>query len=123
MYVAELVLSPAAISDILSEFSRLLSTSHYESICMDVVTELVTSLYSSDLMLCPFLHSNLAAEDLLLSLFRLSCQNDTSRKDKVDAAWHVGICSLARLHGNCSETFLKLTLKFAEVVKEELLTR
>jgi hypothetical protein len=123
VYVAELVISPAAVSDILSEFSRLLSTSHNEPICVDFITELVTSLYSSDLMLCPFLHSNLAAEDLLLSLFRLSCQNNTSRNEKVDAAWHIGISSLAQLHGSCSEMFLKLTLKFAEVVKEELLTR
>jgi hypothetical protein len=64
-----------------------------------------------------------AAEGLLLSFFRLSCQNNTSIKDKIDAAWHVGISSLARLHGSYSETFLNLTLKFAEVVKEELLTR
>jgi len=53
----------------------------------------------------------------------LSCQNNTSVKDKIDAAWQVGVSSLARLHGSCSETFLSLTLKFAEVVKEELLTR
>lgn len=123
MFVAELVISPAAVSDILSEFSRLLSTSDDEPICMDFVMEVVMSLYSSDLMFCPFLHSNAAAEDLLLSLFRLSCQNNTSIKGKIDAAWHVGISSLARLHGSCSETFLNLTLKFAEVVKEELLTR
>jgi hypothetical protein len=123
VYVAEMVISPAAVSDILSEFSRLLLTSDDEPICMDFVMEVVMSLYSSDLRFCPFLHSNVAAEDLLLSLFRLSCQNNTSIKDKIDAAWQVGISALARLHGSCSETFLNLTLKFAEVVKEELLTR
>jgi len=123
VYVAEMVISPAAVSDILSEFSRLLSMTDDEPICMDFVMEVVMSLYSSDLRFCPFLHSNVAAEDLLLSLFRLSCRNNTSIKDKIDAAWQVGISSLAQLHGSCSETFLNLTLKFAEVVKEELLTR
>lgn len=123
MYVAELVISPAVISDILSEFSHLLSASHDEPICMGFIMELVMLVYCSDLTLCPFLHSNVAAEELLLTLFRLSYQDNISRKDKVDAAWHVGVSSLARLHGNCSETFLKLTLKFAQLVKEELLTR
>lgn len=117
------MISPAAFSDILSEFSHVLSSAHDEPICIDFVTELVTSLYSSDLMLCPFLHSNLAAEELLLSLFRLSCRNIRGSKKEVDAAWNVGISSLARLHGNCSEHFLKLALKFAEVVRKELLTR
>jgi len=118
-----MVISPAAVSDILSDFSHLISTPDDEPICMDFVMEVVMSRYSSDLRLCPFLHSNVAAEDLLLSLFRLSCQNNTSIKDKIDAAWQVGVSSLARLHGSCSETFLSLTLKFAEVVKVELLTR
>jgi hypothetical protein len=123
MYVTELVISHAAFSDILSEFSHAISVAHDEPLCIDFVTELVMSLYSSDLMFCPFLQSNLAAEELLLSLFRLSCQNRRGNKQEVCAAWHVGISSLARLHGSCSEDFLKLTLKFAEVVKEELLTR
>jgi len=123
MCVAELVISSAAFSDILSEFSHALSSAQDEPICVDFVTELVLSLYSSDVMLCPVLHSNLAAEDLLLSLFRLSCQNIKGSKKEVDAAWYGGISALARLHGNCSKDFLKLTLKFAEVVKEELLTR
>jgi hypothetical protein len=123
MYVAELVISHAAFSDILSEFSCFLSSSHDEFLCMDFVIELVMSLYSGDLMLCPFLHSSLAAENLLLSLFRLSCQNSKGNKEEVKAAWCFGISSLARLLGNCSEDFLKLTLKFAEVVKEELITR
>jgi hypothetical protein len=121
MYVAELVISHAAFSDILSEFSGFLLSSHEEFLCMDFVLKLVTSLYCRDFMLCPFLHSNLAAENLLLSLFRLSCQNRGN--EEVEAAWCVGISSLARLHGNCSEDFLKLTQKFAEVVKEELMTR
>jgi hypothetical protein len=123
MYVAELMISHAAFSDILSEFSCFLLSSHDEPFCMDFVMELVMSLYSEDLMLCPFLHSNLAAENLLLSLFRLSCQNSRGNKEEVQAAWCVGISALARLHGNCSEDFLKLTLKFAQVVKEELMTR
>jgi hypothetical protein len=122
MYVAELVISHAAFSDILSKFSRALTCAHDEPLCIDFVTELVMSLYSSDLMLCPLLHSNLAAEELLLSLFRLSCQNSRGSKKKVGAAWSIGISSLARLHGSCSENFLKVTLKFAEVMKEELLT-
>lgn len=123
MYVAELVISHAAFSDILSELSCFLLSSHEEFLCMDFVMELIMSLYSGDLMLCPILHSNLAAENLLLSLFRLSCRNSRGSKEEVEAAWCVGISSLARLHGNCSEDFLKLTLKFAQVVKEELTTR
>lgn len=119
----ELVISHAAFSDILSEFSCFLSSSRDELLCMDFVVELVMLLYSRDLMLYPFLHSNLAAENLLLSLFRLSCQKSKGSKEEVEAAWCVGISSLARLHGNCSEDFVKLTLKFAEVVKEELITR
>jgi hypothetical protein len=123
MCVAELVISHSTFSDILSEFSCFLLSSHDEPLCVDFVMELVMSLYSSDLMLCPFLHSNLAAENLLLSLFRLSCQNTNGNKEEVEAAWCVGISSLARLHGNCSEDFLKLTLKFAQIVEEELMAR
>jgi hypothetical protein len=122
MYVADLLISHAAFSNILSEFSSFLLSSHEDLFCMDFVLELVTSLYCRDLMLCPFLHSNLAAENLLLSLFRLSCQN-RGNKEEVEAAWCDGISSLAQLHSICSENFLKLTHKFAEVVKEELMTR
>lgn len=113
----ELVISTETFSAILLEFSEKIK-SDKNNPCIGFVNELVTSLYSDDIRLSPYLHPNTAAEELLLSLFRLSCNRREENK-----AWCVGVSALARLLGSCSENFIQVTLKFSQIIKEELLSK
>jgi hypothetical protein len=117
--ISELVISRETFSAILTEFSQDIRTSKENTHCLGFVTELVTSLYTGDIRLTPHLHSNTAEEELLLSLFQLCC----SHRKGDNTAWCTGVSALARLLGNCSETFHQFTLKFTQVVKKELVKK
>ncbi|KAJ9575352.1 hypothetical protein L9F63_025698, partial [Diploptera punctata] len=114
----ELVISTETFSAILLEFSEKIQSSKNIP-CIKFVSELARSLYSGDVRLDPYLHSDTAAEQLLLSLFQLSC----IEREEENNVWCVGVSALARLYGSSSERFIEVASKFCEVVKKELLSR